>query len=110
MKSVSTHTLYNGKRKCFICLKEGYWSSKHPREERDESRKQFKERFSQRFDKKAAKYISDFEGVESSLIDNLGDDDLNEMESLIMDIPSSPSAAIHDENSKAFFSLCLKMS
>lgn len=45
---------YNRKKKCFVCLKEGCWSSKHTREERDESRKRFKERFGRRFDKKAA--------------------------------------------------------
>ncbi len=41
-------------KKCFVCLKEGCWSFKHIKKERDKSRNRFKERFGQQFDRKAA--------------------------------------------------------
>ncbi len=39
------------KKKCFVCNKEGCWSSKHTKEEHEESKKKFKERFFQGFNK-----------------------------------------------------------
>ena len=97
-------TSYNGrKKKCFVCHKEGCWSSKHTKEERDESRNRFKDRLGQRFDKKAAQYIANFEGMESGSDNDLDDGDLDEMEALIIDVPSPPSATLIDENSEAFF-------
>ncbi len=42
------------RKKCFVCLKEGCWSFKHTKEERDKSRNRFKKRFDPRFNRKAA--------------------------------------------------------
>ena len=88
-----------------MCLKKGFWSSKHTKEERDKSRNRFKERFGQQFDKKAAQYIANFEGMEFSPDNNLDDENLYEMEVLIIDVPSPPSTVLNDETFKAFFTL-----
>src|SRR6266513_6490169 len=36
------------KKRCFVCNREGCWSTKHTREEREESKRRFKERFKER--------------------------------------------------------------
>lgn len=79
--------------------------SKHTKEERDKSRNRFKKRLGQRFDKKAAQYIANFEEIESGLDNDLDDGDLDEMEALIIDVPSPPSTALNNENSEVFFNL-----
>ena len=51
---------------CFVCHKEGCWSSNHTQEERDESRKRFKDKFNRRFNKHARQYITEYEGVDDA--------------------------------------------
>jgi hypothetical protein len=48
-------------KKCFVCHKEGCWSSNHTQEERDKSRKKFENRINQ--------YIVEYEGDEEQEID-----------------------------------------
>ena len=79
---------YNRKKKCFVCDKEGCWSSKHTKDEREESKKRYKERirehFSRHFDKQSAHYIADYERTESD-----SDNDLdNKIEALMIDVSS----------------------
>jgi hypothetical protein len=57
------------KKRCFVCDKEGCWSSNHSKEEREESRKKFRAKFNQRFDKYTRQYIADYEGTEDSTDD-----------------------------------------
>lgn len=91
-------------KKCFVCQKEGCWSTKHTKDEQQASIKRYKERIGQQFEKSAAHYISNFEGVESGDNDNDEDeneDDLvNQMEALIVN--TGPEA--HDDfgSSEAF--------
>ena len=90
------------KKKCFVCDKEGCWSSKHTKDEREESRKRYKERigpyFSRRFDKHPAHYIADYEGEESDS-DNDVDD---EMEALMIDVPSPTLSDAKAKDSESF--------
>jgi len=58
-------------KKCFVCYKEGCWSTKHTQEERDKSRKRFENRLNQ--------YITEYEGEED--VDS-------EIEALIVDYNS----------------------
>ncbi len=86
-----------------MCLKKKCWSSKHTKEERDESKNRFKERFGQQSDRKAAQYIANFEGVEFSPDNDLDDEGLDEMEALVTNVLSPPSIVPNNKNSKAFF-------
>lgn len=96
----------NRKReKCYVCLKKECWSSKHTKEEHDKSRNRFKERFGQQFNRKAAQYIANFEGIEFSLDNDLSDENLDEIQVLVIDIPSLPSTNFNDENFETFFTL-----
>ena len=72
------------KKRCFVCHKKGYWSSKYSRKECDELRKKFKDRLNRRFNRHAKQYITKYEGIDY-------DDELdleftnNAMEALIID-------------------------
>lgn len=95
-----SRTPYNPERarkKCFVCHQEGCWSTKHSKEEREDSRKRFRERLGQKMDKKVNQYIADYEGTESDMEDI--DDTEEEMEALIVDVspPSSPPPSKHDD-------------
>jgi hypothetical protein len=61
------------KKRCFVCDKEGCWSSNHSKEEREESRKKFRAKFSQRFDRYTRQYIANYEVV---------DDDTDDLDSI----------------------------
>ena len=62
-------------QKCFVCGKEGCWSTRHTQEERDRSKK--------RFDKRINQFILEYEGEEA-------EESLNElMEALIIDFNSN---------------------
>lgn len=65
------------KKKCFVYLKIGCWSSKNTKEECKKSKNRFKEQFDQRFDRKIAQYIANFEEMEFSSDNDL--DELNEV-------------------------------
>ena len=58
------------KKRCFVCNREGCWSTKHTREEREESKRRFKERFKERFtqnfDRNAQQYITEYEGTDNN--------------------------------------------
>src|SRR6266516_285391 len=86
----------SSKKRCFVCNKEGCWSSKHSREERDESRKKFKERFSRRFDRQASQYIAEYEGTDHD--DDLDSESVDEaMEALMIDVESSPASPVQEQ-------------
>ncbi|SLM34773.1 integrase and r domain-containing protein [Lasallia pustulata] len=92
-----------GKKKCFVCNEPGCWSTKHSKEECEESKKKFKERFSQRFaqrfDRHANHYIADYEGSPNSETE----DDLDDaMEALIINIESPPTTPVQ-EKAEGFF-------
>jgi hypothetical protein len=82
----------NTTKRCFVCNKEGCWSTKHTQEEREESRKRFKDKFTQRFDRHARQYITEYEGIASdSDADN--HDSLDEaIDNLIIEFESSEPA------------------
>jgi hypothetical protein len=58
------------KKRCFVCKKEGCWSTKHTKEEREESKKRFDQRFQQ--------YITEHEGEEEK--EDTSDNDLEPTE------------------------------
>lgn len=64
------------KKKCFICKKEGCWSSNHTKEEQESEKRRFKAQFNQRFDKYARQYIAEFEGARETEEDD--SDGINE--------------------------------
>src|SRR6266568_2295411 len=63
-QSSSSGRYASSKKRCFVCHKEGCWSSKHSREERDELKKKFKDRLNHRFNKYAKQYITEYEGTD----------------------------------------------
>ena len=86
-QSSSSGRYASSKKRCFVCHKEGYWSSKHSKEERDESKKKFKDRFSRRFNRHARQYIAKYEGTDHD--DELNSESIDDaMEALIIDIES----------------------
>ena len=97
------------KKKCFVCHKEGCWSTKHTKSEREEAkdlyRNQFRDRMDKRFERRANQYISEYEGADSGSADGLEDDseDLdNEMEALMIDIPESSKVLNPRTDSETF--------
>jgi hypothetical protein len=60
----------NGKKRCFVCQKEGCWSTKHTKEERERSVENFKQRFRKSFDqeidRRVRQYIAGYEGCYAS--------------------------------------------
>ena len=75
-------------KKCFICGKEGCWSSNHTQQERDDSKKRFANRFPQYknrsgYDQYLQQYIAHCEGDEDEnnvayFFDNLSIDSIND--------------------------------
>jgi hypothetical protein len=51
-------------KRCFVCEKEGCWSTKHTEEEPEESRKKYRAQFGRTFDEYANQYITEYEGTE----------------------------------------------
>lgn len=58
-------------KRCFVCKKEGCWSTRHTQEERDESKRRFQQQLDrsrpqagQRFRKHTQQYITEYEGTE----------------------------------------------
>ena len=68
-----------------MCKKEGYWSTKHTQEERDESRNRYKARFGQQFDRYASQYITAFEGTED-------DDEFDQFEAFYLEFEGPEDA------------------
>ena len=77
------------KKRCFVCNREGCWSSKHSQDERDESRKRFREKLNRRFDRNARQYIAEYEGTDNEL-DSESIDDM--IEALVIDVHSLPGS------------------
>jgi hypothetical protein len=75
--------------KCFVCDKEGCWSTRHTQEEREKSKK--------KFDNQINQYILDYEGDDD---DEEGFDRGMEMEALIIDFDSDDQE--QGPNSEAF--------
>ena len=80
----SRFTLHpNSRKRCFICQKEGCWSTKHTPEERQRSRT----RFEQRFDKRIDQYIEEYESHEDGPMEDeepeQGDDDVDDLNKAI---------------------------
>ena len=77
----------SGKKRCFVCRKEGCWSSNHTQAERDQSRARFTKRMDQ--------FIADYEGdkPEQEPTSDSDHDDSEEMEermeSLVFEAKSS---------------------
>ena len=84
-------------KRCVVCEKEGCWSIKHFKNERDAAKKRFqnkyRERIDRRFEKRTNQYIFDYEEIDSGLNndDELNENEMNElnhdMKTLIVDVP-----------------------
>lgn len=59
------------KKRCFVCKKEGCWSTRHTDEEREASKAKFKDNFERR----TRQYITKYEGEEGDEQDDDSDDD-----------------------------------
>ena len=80
-----------GKR-CFVCRKENCWSTRHSKEERDESMRKFKNNLNRRFDRNPRQYITDFEGTDPETTEAETDKDFDieeQIETLILDADMS---------------------
>lgn len=55
-------------KRCFVCKQEGCWSTKHTKEEQEDSKQRFRAslepRFSRTFDRNPRQYMAEFEGEE----------------------------------------------
>src|SRR6266480_1542147 len=75
------------KKRCFVCNKEGCWSTKHTKEEREESKRRFKERFKERFtqnfDRIARQYITEYEGNDGDDNEDDEEDGTDEMDRVL---------------------------
>jgi hypothetical protein len=75
------------KKRCFVCNKEGCRSTKHTKEEQEESKRRFKERFKEHFDRNfnrnAQQYIREYEGTDGDEDDE--EDGTDEMDRVLMD-------------------------
>src|SRR4029077_12355233 len=80
----------NGKKRCFVCQKEGCWSTKHTKEERERSVENFKQRFRKSFDqgidRRVRQYIAGYEGDGNQEEDEVDNDSQEDIETMIMGI------------------------
>jgi hypothetical protein len=89
-------------KKCFVCQKEGCWSTKHSRDEREDAKRKFKNRFSGQMNKRIDQYIAEYEGLEDEDDQDTDGELTKEMEALMIDFPSFLSPPDKDENAEAF--------
>ncbi len=85
---------YSSRKKCFVCQKEGCWSTKHSKDERETARQKFKNRFFNQVNKRIDQYISEYEGTDlsSSYSEDDSDTDLiDEMKALIVNLSPFPA-------------------
>src|SRR5579871_1486997 len=68
------------KKRCFVCNKEGCWSTKHTKEEQEDSKRRFKERFTRNFNRFTRQYITEYEGNDNSDDDDGEEDEMDEIE------------------------------
>jgi hypothetical protein len=96
---------YPSRKKCFVCQKEGCWSTKHSKDEREIVKQKFKNRFSNQVNKRIDQYISEYEGTNpsSSYSEDDSDTDLtDEMEALIVNLPALPPIPDNPSNVETF--------
>ena len=93
------------KKKCFVCGKEGCWSTNHTDKEKDEAMVRFKNKLGRDVDKRPFHYITEIEGINpDQREEDDGLDDLDEtMENFILDAASAASTSPKPENSETFF-------
>jgi hypothetical protein len=63
-------------KECFVCGKDGCWSTKHSKQERDKSIKPFRDRYA----KLERQYLIDCEGTEDNYEDDNYDYDIDNMD------------------------------
>ncbi len=66
-----------------MCNKEGCWSTKHTKEEREESKRRFKERFNRNFDRNARQYITEYKGNDGDDNEDDKEDGTDEMDRVL---------------------------
>ena len=62
---------YDSSKKCFVCGRTGCWSTKHTKEERQESRNKFAKRFTGPINKRYDSYLQEYEGEENDITEDL---------------------------------------
>jgi hypothetical protein len=80
-------------KSCFVCQKEGCWSTKHTPEERERSTRNLRQRL--RVDDRIKQYIVDYEGEEDQRNEDTSSDELDlykDLEALILEADS-----LHDD-------------
>jgi hypothetical protein len=87
-------------KKCFVCQKEGCWSTKHSRDEREEAKRKFKNRFVGQMNKRIDQYIAEYEGLEDEDDQDMDGELTKEMEALMIEFP--PSSPPGKDNAEAF--------
>jgi hypothetical protein len=74
----------NSRKRCFVCQKEGCWSTKHTPEERQRSRTRFEQRFDKRIiDQYIEEYESHKDGPMEDEESEQGDDDVDDLNKAI---------------------------
>jgi hypothetical protein len=83
-----------GKRRtqrCWICKKEGCYSTRHSKEEQQENRERYRKEFGSRGDRHIRQYIIEYEGIDPDTAGN--DDDFGDFRTFLQD---------HDDDDPSF--------
>ncbi|KHJ31346.1 hypothetical protein EV44_g3357 [Erysiphe necator] len=72
----------NKSKRCFICRKEGCWSTRHTADERNKAKSKFDEKFRKSADRRFDQYVAEFEGNPGATSDNSD----NDIEALVTEI------------------------
>ena len=89
------------KKKCFVCEKEGCWSTNHSDKKKDETIVRYKNQLGSRFDRRSSHYITEFEGIRPENSENDDESDEN-IETFILNVISA-SSFFKPEISETFF-------
>ncbi|KAI0993133.1 hypothetical protein K3495_g15051, partial [Podosphaera aphanis] len=67
-------------KRCFICKKNGCWSTRHSKEERERAKSNFREKYNRAADRRYTQYVAEFEGTDEEEFNE------EEIEALISDL------------------------
>jgi hypothetical protein len=81
-------------KRCFVCKKEGCWSTKHPEAEREECFAKYRKEFGARFDRSAKQYILAVEGTEHEGQNDV-DAEFDKFEQFVVEHEPDPEHAHH---------------
>ena len=75
-------------KRCFVCKKQGCWSTKHSKEEQEDQKEKYRREYGRTFDRNAAQWITEYEGTED-------DDDLDDFQTFVLNLEEDTEHAEH---------------